>query len=78
MPKLPQVRPEEVIRALQRLGFAEDRQVGSHRIMVKRTSDGRKLSVPVPMHKGKTVRIGTLRSILDLAGVSPDEFLNAL
>ena len=53
MPKLPQVRPEEVIRALQRLGFAEDRQVGSHKIMVKRTSDGRKLSVPVPMHKGK-------------------------
>lgn len=78
MPMLPQVRPEEVIRALQRLGFTADRQVGSHKIMVKRTSDGRKLTVPVPMRKGKTVRVGTLRSILDLAGVSPDEFMNAL
>ncbi|MBV6621976.1 MAG: type II toxin-antitoxin system HicA family toxin [Rivularia sp. (in: Bacteria)] len=35
MPKLPRVKAEEVIRALERLGFEQVRQRGSHVIMKK-------------------------------------------
>ena len=73
--KLPRVKPQEVVRALQRAGFVERRQRGSHLIM-KRDSDGR--MAVVPMHQGKEVPTGTLRGILRDADLSPAEFLELL
>jgi predicted RNA binding protein YcfA (HicA-like mRNA interferase family) len=74
MPKLPIVSGTEAVRA-QRLGFFIDRQRGSHAVLKKVTPQGERGCV-IPMHR--EVAIGTLRSALKLAGVSPEEFKDAL
>ena len=71
MPKLPRVSGAEVVRALERLGFAVARQRGSH-VVLRRGSSG----CVVPNHK--ELKIGTLAGVLKQAGVSPEDFLNAL
>ena len=71
MPRLPLVSGAEAVKAFQRLGFFVDRQRGSHVVMKKVTSEGARGCV-IPMHK--EVAPGTLRSVLKMAGVSPEEF----
>lgn len=46
MPKLPVLRPRELVRALQKLGFLEKRQKGSHLIMVH---EGRNKQIVIPI-----------------------------
>jgi predicted RNA binding protein YcfA (HicA-like mRNA interferase family) len=75
MPKLPLVSGAKAVKALQRLGFFVDRQRGSHVVMKKVTAEGERGCV-IPMHK--EVAPGTLRSVLKMAGVSPEEFSDAL
>ena len=75
MPKLPIVSGSKAVKALQRLGFFVDRQRGSHVVLKKITVEGERGCV-IPMHK--EVAIGTLRSALKMAGVSPEEFSDAL
>ena len=70
--KLPRdISGTEAVRALERLGFSVIRQAGSH---VRLAQGDRR--VKVPMHRNLVV--GTLQSILRQAGVSLDEFQNAL
>lgn len=71
MPKLPVVSGAEVVRTLERLGFVVARQRGSH-IVMRRGSIG----CVVPNHR--EVKVGTLVGLLKQAGVSPDEFIDAL
>ena len=54
-------------KALRRLGFAEIRQSGSHLIM-RRDS----LTVVVPMHR--PIKPGTLRALIEQAGLTVEEF----
>lgn len=68
---LPRITGDEVIRALKRAGFVVDRQRGSHVILVHPQHHRR---VSVPVHAGKTVKVGTLSGILDDAGLSAEEF----
>ena len=75
MPKLPLVSGAEVVKALRRLGFFVDRQRGSHCVLKKVTPEGERGCV-IPMHR--EVALGTLRSALKMAGVSPEEFSAAL
>lgn len=75
MPKLPVLSSSEIIRALERLGFRLVRQRGSH-IILKKTSFEGAVGCVVPAHR--VVAVGTLRSILRQAKVSPDEFMNLL
>ena len=70
MPKLRPARPEEVERVLRQLGFVLIRQSGSHAIY--RHPDGRWTTVPV--HGGKDVARGTLRSIIRDVGITVEEF----
>lgn len=70
MSKLRPVKPEEVIRVLERLGFVRIRQSGSHSVF--RHPDGRWTTVPV--HPGKDIAKGTLRKILRDAGITREEF----
>jgi predicted RNA binding protein YcfA (HicA-like mRNA interferase family) len=72
MPKLRQVSGEEVIRALERLGFMQVRQRGSHVVLKKYTLDG-VVGCVEPLHD--ELAIGTLRGILKQASVSQDEFV---
>lgn len=60
MSKPPQVRPKDLVKALQKAGFAKIRQTGSH--VYLRHSDGRLTSVSV--HPG-TIPPGTMRAILE-------------
>ncbi len=75
MPDLPHLSGREIIRALERLGFAQARQRGSHVVMKKSTPEG-SIGCVVPMHD--EVAIGTLRSILKQAKVSADEFIKVV
>ena len=74
-PKLPSVDARQLIRALKKAGFEEQRQRGSH-LHLKRDSDGRRVTVPV--HKGRSIPTGTLRAILRDADISVEAFLELL
>lgn len=71
MPKLPVVSGAEVVRALEQLGFIIVRQRGSH-IVMRRGSSG----CVIPSHR--ELKIGTLAGLLKQAGVSTEEFAEAL
>ena len=71
MPRLPRLSSREAIRALEKLGYVQVRQKGSH-IVLKR---GSQICV-VPQRK--ELRIGTLTGILDQADVAVEELLAAL
>jgi predicted RNA binding protein YcfA (HicA-like mRNA interferase family) len=71
MPKLPLLSGAEVIRALERLGFEQVRQRGSH-VVLRRSSIG----FVVPLHK--ELKLGTLAGIIRQAQISQDEFLRAV
>lgn len=75
MPKLRRVSGQEAIRALERLGFEQVRQRGSHVVLKKQTPEGA-VGCVVPLHR--ELAIGTLRGILRQAGVTPEEFMENL
>ena len=75
MPKLKRVSGEEAIRALEKLGFEQVRQRGSHVILKKEDSTGL-VGCVIPLHR--ELAIGNLRGILRQAGVTPDEFMKNL
>ena len=66
--RLPVVSGKETARALGHVGFEQVGQRGSH--LKLSHEDGR--VVIVPMHR--TLALGTLRSVLRQAGLSPAEF----
>ncbi|RAY13728.1 hypothetical protein DPM19_18895 [Actinomadura craniellae] len=74
MPPLPVVSGAEVIKALEKAGFALTRVKGSHHMM--RSPEGRFTVVPV--HQGKDLPPGTLRRIIRDAGLSVAEFIALL
>jgi predicted RNA binding protein YcfA (HicA-like mRNA interferase family) len=57
MPKLPRISSREAIRSLERLGFEQVRQTGSHIVMKKETEKG-EIGCVVPVHR--ELKIGTL------------------
>ena len=69
MPRLPRITGKELVKALQKEGFEITRQRGSHVQMTKYIG-GEKLTFPVPVHAGKTVKQGTLMGILRKANIS--------
>lgn len=71
MPKLPSVSGAQAVRALQRLGFQQLRQKGSHVVMRR----GEKGCV-VPLHS--ELKVGTLGGVLRQADVSVEDFIQAL
>lgn len=75
MPKLPRISGDELIRALERMGFVAVRQRGSHVIM-KRITPAGVSGCAVPRHK--ELAIGTLHGILRQAQVSVEELLAQL
>jgi predicted RNA binding protein YcfA (HicA-like mRNA interferase family) len=74
MARLPMLRPEQVLNALEKAGFQMVRQRGSH--VRLRHGDGRVVTVPV--HSGHDIGRGLLRKILRDAEMTPEDFLNLL
>ncbi|QHG18908.1 type II toxin-antitoxin system HicA family toxin [Nostoc sp. ATCC 53789] len=75
MPRLPRISGNEAIRALERLGFIQTRQTGSHIVLKKATLDGEIVCV-VPVHR--ELKVGTLSGVLKQAKVTPEEFIDNL
>jgi predicted RNA binding protein YcfA (HicA-like mRNA interferase family) len=71
MPKLPVLSGSDVVKALERLGFLQMRQRGSH-VVMRRGGVG----TVVPLHK--ELKTGTLAGILRQAQLGQDEFLGAV
>ena len=75
MPKLPRISSREAVRSLERLGFEQVRQTGSHVVMKKETEEG-KIGCVVPVHQ--ELKVGTLSGILKQAQVTVEEFIDSL
>jgi len=71
MGRLPVLKPREVVSILEKLGFVEVRQKGSHRQY--RHNDGRRTTVP--FHKGRDISPILLRRIAEDIGLTVEEFL---
>jgi predicted RNA binding protein YcfA (HicA-like mRNA interferase family) len=74
MPKLPAVKPREVVRFLEQNGFILDHTSGSHLIFYNPTS---KRHAVVPQHN-RDMPKGTLLSLLREAGFSRSELIEFL
>ena len=73
MAKLRELSYSEIIRRLRKQGFRFYRQgKGSHELWV-RDADG--TVIPVPHHKGKKIRKGTVRAIIREVGISVEAFM---
>jgi predicted RNA binding protein YcfA (HicA-like mRNA interferase family) len=70
--RLPALTARDVIRALERAGFAVSRTSGSHCRLIHSSDPARKVTVPV--HSGDLPR-GTLRAIISQAGLTVAEFI---
>jgi predicted RNA binding protein YcfA (HicA-like mRNA interferase family) len=71
MSDVPILKPQEVVRILENLGFVEVRQKGSHKQF--RHEDGRKTTVP--FHKGRDISPRLLRQIGNDIGLTVEEML---
>lgn len=67
----------EVIRALSKLGFYAVNQKGSH-VKLRKKSDGKVITVIVPVHANKPVKRTLLRKIIKDAGLTVEEFCRLL
>ena len=70
MSVLPRISGREVVKALMRVGYEQDRQRGSHIILRQIASPHRRIVVP---YHGEVAK-GTLRAIIRQAGLTVDEF----
>lgn len=75
MAKLPSLNARKVIRALKRAGFVNDRQKGSHLILIHSKTNARTV---VPVHTGRTIKEPLLRAIVRDAKLTVDEFIELL
>jgi predicted RNA binding protein YcfA (HicA-like mRNA interferase family) len=73
LPELPVASGREARRALERLGWVFRRQHGSHMIL---TRTGSLVSLSIPDHS--ELAPGTLRKLIRLAGLTVDQFAQAL
>lgn len=73
MSNIPVLKPQEVVRILENLGFVEVRQKGSHKQF--RHPDGRRTTVP--FHKGRDISPRLLRQIANDIEVTIEQLLEA-
>ncbi len=68
--KLPLLSAKELCKILEKLGFKEIRQRGSHRYF--KHLDGR--TTVIPIHSGRKIGRGLLRKIINEIEISREEF----
>lgn len=73
MPKLPVLKPKQVLKKFESLGFVIDRQSGSHIVLFHPITERRAV---IPLHL-TDLKKGTLSAILRESGVNKDEFINS-
>jgi len=70
MPKLSPISSKDLIKILEKQGFGQVHQKGSHVRM--KHPDGRRTTIPI--HSGEKVGVGLLRKILRDSGISRSDF----
>jgi predicted RNA binding protein YcfA (HicA-like mRNA interferase family) len=73
MIRLPVISGRQCVKVLQKLGFVQRRQSGSHIIMQRKDPFA---MVSVPNHR--TLKPGILRKIIKDVGISVSEFVDFL
>ena len=73
MPRLPRITGKELVAALKKAGFVCKRIEGSHHILQKIFPE-ETVTIPVPVHAGKIIKLGLLNHILRKARLSIDQF----
>lgn len=68
--RLPRLTGRELLAVLRRAGWEVVRQRGSH---ARLAHPDRAQRVTIAVHAGQTVKPGTLRGVLDQAGLTVDE-----
>jgi predicted RNA binding protein YcfA (HicA-like mRNA interferase family) len=74
MAPVPALPGGRLVKALEGAGFMVVRIKGSHHVM--RHPDGR--TVAVPVHSGRDIPKGTIRNILAITGLTPDDLQKLL
>ncbi len=77
MTRLPALTARQRVAVAERIGFTFDRQKGSHAVYVRTTEQG-SVTIVVPVHKGRTLKRGTLHGLIDDMGLSTKEFIDLL
>jgi predicted RNA binding protein YcfA (HicA-like mRNA interferase family) len=72
--KYPVLPPDEIIKALEKVGFHKTSQKGSH-AKYKNSGNPQRVVI-IPMHN--EIARGTLKSILEQANLQLEEFLSLL
>jgi predicted RNA binding protein YcfA (HicA-like mRNA interferase family) len=75
-PRLPALKSREVMRALEKAGLVLVRSRGSHRIYEHPDNPSRR--TVVADHGSKDIPRGTLKAIVEQAGLTVEEFLELL
>jgi len=73
MGRLNNTSGREAAKAFQRAGWNVVGQVGSHLVMTK---PGVRVNLSIPQHK--ELSVGTLRALIQYAGLTVEEFLDLL
>ena len=77
MSKLPRDIPgDRLVRALARIGWYRDHQVGSHATLRHHENPGKK--VVIPIHPGRPLKPKVLQRILHEAGLTVDRLKDLL
>lgn len=71
MSKLPVLKPKQVLKKFENLGFIIDRQSGSHLILYNPKTKRR---VVIPLHL-TDLKKGTFSTILRESGINKEEFI---
>ncbi len=74
MPKLPLLSTKNIVKALSKIGYNYDHQTGSHIILRNPQPPHRRAVVP----NRKEVPRGTLRAIINEAGLTVEGFMKLL
>lgn len=76
-PRLPRITGKQLVKALTKAGFICKRIEGSHHIMQK-TFPEETVTIPVPVHAGKIIKLGLLNHILRKLRLSIKDLLELL
>ena len=72
MSQLPSLTDRKTIAALKKAGFVEDRQKGSHLVLVHPQTKARTV---IPIHPWRDIKKPLILSIINDAKLTVDEFL---
>ncbi len=72
---LPSLTATDIVRALHQAGFIDDRQKGSHLVLLHPLTRARTV---VPIHGGRTLKRHLVYSIIRDAQLTTEEFIELL